>query len=114
VRQRFGEAHQRVYFFGGEAAKPIEFVSFRLGVVAPLEELPLLAETKAAEAPARPIRIFDGKTWHDAHLLRRSALGQKQFISGPALIEDPTSTLYVPSGWTARLDAHDNITLNRR
>ena len=63
VRQRFGEAHQRVYFFGGEATKPIEFVSFRLGVVAPLEELPLLAETKAAEAPARPIRIFDGKAW---------------------------------------------------
>src|SRR5262249_18644231 len=40
VRQRFAEAHHRVYFFGGEAARPIEFVSFRLGVVAPLERLP--------------------------------------------------------------------------
>lgn len=114
VRRRFGEAHQRVYFFGGEAAKPIEFVSFRLGVVAPLEELPLLAETKAPETPARPIRIFDGKAWRDAHLLRRGALGQQAFISGPALIEDPTSTLYVPSGWTARSDASDNTILERR
>jgi N-methylhydantoinase A len=114
VRQRFGEAHHRVYFFGGEAAKPIEFVSFRLGVVAPLDAVPLLAETKTAEAAARPIRIFDGKAWRDAHLLRRSALAQKASITGPALIEDPTSTLYVPSGWTARCDANDNTILERR
>ena len=114
VRQRFGEAHQRVYFFGGEATKPIEFVSFRLGVVAPLEELPLLAETKAAETPARPIRIFDGKAWQDARLLRRGALREQQRMPGPALIEDPTSTLYVPAGWTARRDANDNTILERR
>ncbi len=114
VRQRFGEAHQRVYFFGGEAAKPIEFVSFRLGVVAPLRELPLLAEAKAAASPARPIRIFDGKAWHDARLLRRGALSREKPISGPALIEDPTSTLYVPAGWTARFDANDNTILERQ
>ena len=114
VRQRFGEAHQRVYFFGGEATKPIEFVSFRLGVVAPLRELPLLAEAKAAASPARPIRIFDGKAWHDARLLRRGALSREEPISGPALIEDPTSTLYVPAGWTARFDANDNTILERQ
>ena len=114
MRQRFGEAHQRVYFFGGEATKPIEFVSFRLGVVAPLEELPLLAETKVAETPARPIRIFDGKAWQDARLLHRGALREQQRMTGPALIEDPTSTLYVPSGWTARRDANDNTILERR
>jgi N-methylhydantoinase A len=114
VHRRFGEVHQRVYFFGGEATKPVEFVSFRLGVVAPLAELPLLAETKTAATPARPIRIFDGKAWRDARLLNRSALGQKELISGPALIEDPTSTLYVPVGWTARLDANDNTILERR
>ena len=66
VRQRFGEAHQRVYFFGGEAAKPIEFVSFRLGVAAPLEELPLLAETKAAATPAAS----------DPHLRRQGLAGR--------------------------------------
>jgi N-methylhydantoinase A len=114
VRQRFGEAHQRVYFFGGEAAKPIEFVSFRLGVVAPLEKLPLLAEAKSAEGPPRPIRLFDGKSWRDAHLLSRHALGQKKHISGPALIEDPTSTLYVPAGWVARFDPNDNTILERQ
>ena len=113
VRQRFAEAHHRVYFFGGEAVRPIEFVSFRLGVVAPLERLPLLAESNAAEAPARPIRIFDGKAWRDASLMRRGTLARQGLLSGPALIEDPTSTLYVPPGWTARSDTNDNTILER-
>jgi N-methylhydantoinase A len=113
VRRRFGEAHHRVYFFGGEAAKPIEFVSFRLGVVAPLDRLPLLAEEKAVTAPARPIRIFDGKAWQEAQLLRRHSLAQEKTVPGPALIEDPTSTLYVPRMWSARLDANHNTILER-
>jgi N-methylhydantoinase A len=113
VRQRFGAAHQRVYFFGGEAAKPIEFVSFRLGVVAPLESLPLLADDQTG-SQARPIRLFDGKAWRDAHLLNRGALRDQGRAVGPALIEDPTSTLYVPADWTARLDANHNAILERR
>ena len=114
VRQRFGEAHQRVYFFGGEATKPIEFVSFRLGVVAPIKSLPLLREAKDIESPARPIRIFDSKTWQDARLLHRAALARHEAMTGPALLEDPTSTLYVPTGWTARRDDNDNTILERR
>jgi N-methylhydantoinase A len=114
VHARFGEAHQRVYFFGGEAAKPIEFVSFRLGVAAPLEHLPLLAPSKVAEEPPHPIRIFDGKAWRDAQLLPRQALGWQKHLLGPALLEDPTSTLYLPAGWTARCDDNDNTILERQ
>jgi N-methylhydantoinase A len=114
VRQRFGEAHQRVYFFGGEATRPIEFVSFRLGVVAPIQSLPLLQESNDGASPARPIRIFDNKTWQEARLLRRSALDRQETMSGPALLEDPTSTLYVPANWTARRDDNDNTILKRR
>jgi len=113
VHNRFGQAHQRVYFFGGEAAKPIEFVSFRLGVTAPLENLPLLAPSKVSRGPPHPIRIFDGKAWRDAHLLPRQALGGEKAVSGPALLEDPTSTLYLPAGWTARCDENDNTILER-
>jgi len=114
VHKRFGEAHQRVYFFGGEATKPVEFVSFRLGVTAPLEKLPLLAQSKQAAGPPRSIQIFDGKAWRDAHLLPRQALAREKPLSGPALIEDPTSTLYLPAGWTARPDDNDNTILERQ
>jgi N-methylhydantoinase A len=114
VHKRFGEAHQRVYFFGGEAAKPIEFVSFRLGITAPLEKLPLLAQSTVANGASQPIRVFDGKAWREAHLLPRQALTDKQRVAGPALLEDATSTLYLPAGWTARSDDNDNTILEGR
>jgi len=114
VHKRFAQAHQRVYFFGGEAAKPIEFVSFRLGVTAPLEQLPLLAQSKLANGPSHPIRLFDGKAWRDARLLPRQALAGAKRVSGPALLEDATSTLYLPAGWTARSDDNDNTILERQ
>jgi N-methylhydantoinase A len=114
VRQRFGQAHHRVYFFGGEAGRPIEFVSFRLGLAAPLGELPLLGVAQEGLRPPRAIRIFEGKSWRNAQLLMRGALRAAEPTPGPALIEDPTSTLYIPSGWTARPDANDNTILERR
>jgi N-methylhydantoinase A len=113
VRQRFGEAHHRVFFFGGEAEKPIEFVSFRLGLAAPLKELPLLAETETGSADERTIRLYDTKQWCDGRLRSRASLGVRDRIRGPALLEDPTSTLYVPAGWTARRDENDNTILER-
>ncbi|MGE0701396.1 MAG: hydantoinase/oxoprolinase family protein, partial [Hyphomicrobiaceae bacterium] len=114
VRGRFGEAHQRVFFFGGEAEKPIEFVSFRLGLTAPLAELPLLAEAPSESSAHRPIRLYDARSWRDGILVGRGALRTDDRIEGPALLEDPTSTLYVPEGWTARRDAADNTVLERR
>jgi N-methylhydantoinase A len=114
VHKRFGEAHQRVYFFGGEATKPIEFVSFRLGITAPLEKLPALAQSNAPAGPPQPIQVFDEKAWREAHLLSRQALARQKHLSGPALIEDPTSTLYLPAGWTARADENDNTILERQ
>jgi N-methylhydantoinase A len=114
VHSRFGEAHRRVYFFGGEAAKPIEFVSFRLGVTAPIEKLPLLAQSQMPPRPAHPIRIFDGKAWQDAQLLPRQALAGQMRLLGPALLEEATSTLYLAAGWTARCDHNDNTILERQ
>lgn len=114
VRQRFGEAHQRVYFFGGEAEKPVEFVSFRLGVTAPLGELPLLSEAKAGKEKPRPVRLYEGKAWVDGQLRSRGSIARRDRVPGPALLEDPTSTLYVPAGWTARRDSNDNTILERK
>ncbi len=113
IRTRFAEAHQRVYFFGGNAEKPIEFVSFRLGLTAPLKELPLLAETETGASAETRIRVYDAKAWHMGRLKSRASLSLEDRIAGPALLEDPTSTLYVPIGWTARRDANDNTILAR-
>jgi len=111
IRRRFGDAHQRVYFFGGDAAKPIEFVSFRVRVTARPGKAPHLEESAAATIAEGPIRLFDDRRWRNGRLQSRAAMRRDERITGPALLEDPTSTLIVPAGWTAMRDAADNTIL---
>jgi N-methylhydantoinase A len=114
VRERFGDAHQRVYFFGGEAGKPIEFVSFRLGLTAPLKELPKLKEQAGATVKEQTIELYDGRAWRSGRLLSRASLKRGRTIKGPLLLEDPTSTLLVPDRWSASRDENDNTILKLR
>ena len=45
--------------------------------------------------------------------MSRGALEPAAVIDGPALFEDPTSTIFVPLGWSAEADAHDNMILRK-
>jgi N-methylhydantoinase A len=114
VRQRFAEAHHRVYFFGGEADKPVEFVSFRLALIQPIKDLPLLQETATSAVSDALIDLYDKRSWQRGRLKSRASLKQRDRVRGPALLEDATSTLFVPDGWTARRDGNDNTILERK
>lgn len=111
IRFRFGEAHQRVYFFGGDSVKPVEFVSFRLKLTARLKDLPLLSESDGNLVKESTIRMFESRGWIKGRLKSRAAMTRSERITGPALLEDPTSTLLVPKGWTAMRDQSDNTIL---
>ena len=114
VRRRFADEHERVYFFGGEAAKPIEFVSFRLGAILPLAELPVLKETHDSRLKRSTVDLYQGGAWCKGTLMSRAALSHDEILRGPALIEDPTSTLLLPAGWQAIRDSNDNTILTRQ
>ncbi|MGE3844698.1 MAG: hypothetical protein AB7I50_24290, partial [Vicinamibacterales bacterium] len=111
LRELFGAIHQKLFYFGAEASKPIEFVSFRLGLTAPLADVPVLAEPEGHRVEPRKIQIFDGRSWHSAQLMSRADMKLGEPLAGPALLDDPTSTLLVPLGWWAERDANDNIIL---
>lgn len=113
LRELFGQMHQKLFFFGAEDDKPIEYVSFRLGITAPLDVLPQLRESEAHISQARDIDLFDAGAWRKAKLVSRAAMTVGASLPGPALLEDPTSTLLVPSGWQACRDDADNIILTR-
>ena len=114
LRELFGAAHQRVYFFGAALDKAVEIVSFRMGLTSPLKEMPVLRESAEFHVPEREIEMFDARVRRRGRLMSRSALVQGARISGPALLLDPTSTLLVPSGWTAERDGNDNVILQWR
>lgn len=114
VAERFREAHHKVYFFGGETAKPVEFVSFRLGLTYALSDVPELHETEAAVAEDREIDLYDRGGWQRGRLTSRSSVAAGDTIEGPALMEDPTSTVFLPGGWTATRDEADNTVMTWR
>jgi N-methylhydantoinase A len=112
LRELFGQLHQKLFFFGAETSKPIEYVSFRLGLTAPLPQVPVLRESDERRVESRDIQLFSGRQWHSARLMSRAALPVGEVLQGPALLDDPTSTLLVPPGWNAMRDACDNLILN--
>src|SRR5690606_27442048 len=93
LRELFGAAHQRVYFFGAALDKEVEIVSFRMGLTAPLKEIPVLSELTDYNLPEREIELFDARSLRRGRLMSRTALPQGRTVSGPVLLEDPTSTL---------------------
>lgn len=111
LRTLFGDMHQKLFFFGAEDDKPIEYVSFRLGLTAPLKSTPQLSEPEAHFAEEREIDLFDQGQWRKAKMISRAAMKVGVALQGPAILEDSTSTLLVPAGWQATRDENDNMIL---
>ena len=110
--ERFNEAHNRVFAFGESGLHRAEIVSFRLGASAAPEVVPALNEGMDDTVIRAEHRIFDRGEWRNCQLLSRAAIaGEPSGIPGPALVEDGTSTIFVPQDWTARVDAQDNLLL---
>ena len=108
----FNEAHNRVFSFGESGLHRAEIVSFRLGASAPPDVVPVLNEGIGDAVLRAAHKIFDQGEWRDCLLLSRAAIGaEASGIPGPALVEDGTSTIFVPQGWTATVDKQDNILL---
>ena len=112
IVSRFADAHLRLFGFGGHDFGPCEIVSFRIGALAPPSELPTL-HAEDTVAGGAVTRVYDNGAWRDCGLLGRKDIGNFGNIAGPLLIEDATSTAYVPQGWRANVDSHDNLIIRQ-
>ena len=110
----FIDAHHRVYLHGAANRNAAEVVSFRLGAVSPVEQVPGLRESHGEiHAQTSRQRIFDGLKSVDCKLVRRVALNPDWGLEGPGIIDDVTSTIFVPAGWRAEVDDHENLIMRR-
>ena len=95
----FDRAHHRVFEFskgGGRA----EVVSMRVGAAVPPEAMPELAQAREAGAAERGIELYERGRRKSCVLLPRQAFAAGAAArQGPLLVEDGTSTIYVPDGW---------------
>jgi N-methylhydantoinase A len=113
--RRFHEVHRRHYTFSVES-EDVEFLTFRLRA-STRSELRLEPTRKDADSPAKPtgsrncivagarriVPVFSGASIDPGH-----------FVDGPALIEEPTTTVFVPPRYRCAMDAWRNYHIERK
>jgi N-methylhydantoinase A len=120
----FDSEHERLYGFSNRSEMH-EIVRLRTTIIGQSKEHELVmnilcprSETHlegAASAGASEVRLIygeSGDTPEEASIHRRSELQPGQAFSGPALVEEESSTTYIPSGAYTQIDAFGNMTID--
>jgi N-methylhydantoinase A len=106
VIQRFHEAHEHTY---GHALpnRAVEVINLRLQAVGLVDKPQLTPEDISAENGAAP--FYTRKD--DIALYERESLAPGARFSGAALVFQMDSTVYIPVGWSAKVDGYQNLIL---
>ena len=112
LAEAFTAVQSRRYGFI-DADKDIQLVTLRLTASIPAGNS-TLPHIKGRDAePARQHTLLEGGEEVQALFHNREALAVGTTVSGPAVIEDDTSTTFIPTGWQASVDTHTNLILER-
>ena len=112
LARRFHEAHQRRYGHMAEN-ETIEIVNFKVTGVGEIDK-PVLSAVEAGSGPrAAPIETrrvyFGARGALDTEVYRRVDLKAGDRILGPAILDEPTSTVVLYPGQTAEVDGYLNL-----
>jgi N-methylhydantoinase A len=115
LRRAFDSAHQEAFGFTVPGA--VEVVHYRLRGVGALPKPAPAGPTPARPADEEPVTrdVHDRRTRTTSpwRVLRRDQLVGGGRLAGPAIVEESTSTIVVPPGWTVTVDAAGNLVMNR-
>jgi N-methylhydantoinase A len=110
----FHQAHERAFGHADREA-PVEIVNLRMQLRAARPRVPLseVADATAPLVPRATRRIWlDGRP-AEAAVFDRAALGRGARLTGPAIVEQPDTTVLVPAGHTGDVDRFGNLWLRR-
>jgi N-methylhydantoinase A len=107
--RRFHALHQKVYAYGS-AGEAVEFVNLRLAAYGRVTPLQWAVDSGqwAGDASQRQV-YFQGQRSVGTAVYRREALGPRQVIAGPCLVEEIASTTVIPPGAQGEVDPYGNI-----
>ncbi len=112
----FAQAHQRVFEFSKPPDKAVEIVTFRMGARAATGSVPVFRAPMvdaAAADDAEHIDVTENGDCFTCGLVTREDLGNSPAV-GPLLLEDGTSTIYIPSNWSAIRNAENHLILEAK
>ena len=107
----FHALHAQRFSYANEN-DPVEIVTLRATATGRLPDASarrIAAASSAAPPPVRPV-FLDG-AWHDIAVHRRTNL--PAIVSGPALIEEDYTTVFIGTGWTCEAGADDALVATR-
>jgi N-methylhydantoinase A len=108
----FHRAHEGAFGYSDKSA-PVEFVTFRLvgSTRRPTPEIsgPRVAEPGAVPRPLTHRRVVFDDGAHSCPVYARNDLLIGHVVIGPAIVEEPDTTIVVYPGWTASCDLHGNV-----
>ena len=110
----FHHAHERAFGHADREA-PAEIVNLRVQLRAERPRVPI-AEIPAA--PSAPVARATRRIWLDgrpteARVFDRAALGRSARLQGPAVVEQPDTTVLVPGDHVGEVDRFGNLLLRR-
>lgn len=114
VAELFHAEHERLYSHADRSA-PVEVAELRLrasmdvaGAAMPSAPTAQVDGTAHRSRPA----VFDGAT-HQTPILSRGEIDAGDVLHGPAVIEQPDSTIVIPPDWIGRPSSHGHLVLEK-
>jgi N-methylhydantoinase A len=115
LRNAYNEWHARLY--GRRMTEsPVEAVTFRVTATRPTHDapqLPIVPRLAGAAEPFAVGELFVDDTPRPLSYYRHADLPVGLALDGPVVIEQNTSTTFVPRSWRVTRDAHSTLTLER-
>ncbi|MEJ0018829.1 MAG: hydantoinase/oxoprolinase family protein [Acetobacteraceae bacterium] len=113
----FERRHQQVYFHSagsGIAGKKVEVVGLRLRASAPEPAFDLPVRHLTNQAPLSERQVFIDGALRTCTIVPCDHVRLEAGLSGPALIADITSTIYIPPAWQAQMDRNGSLIVHRK
>lgn len=118
ISNLFHDGHRKTYGYAAESER-VEIVSYRIRAVVKLPTYepspePLLGGPDGELVAKFERPIFVGGRWEQVPVYDRATLRVGAMFAGPAIVEQPDTTSFVPSGWRATCDAFRNLVCERK
>ena len=103
----FHALHRQRFSYANEG-DPVEIVTLRLAATGKLPRGATAARSAATGGAVLPKRrVFIGQDWVEVDIYRRPSLTQT--ITGPALIEEDYTSVYIAPGWRCGPGEHGDL-----
>lgn len=118
IQNAFKESYLKAYSHLLEEI-PIRILNLKLSVIGKRSQIDVKMLARGPRAHSVEAchvtgqKIFANGKWHDADIYRRLLLPQGSKISGPALLVQPDSTIYIDPGLYAMVDDFGNIIMQQ-